>query len=342
MSKAEGYTKYNLTPHIREATVRYIRDGGKLLRSEVLLFSCGAVGGNEDLALPAAAAVEVFHTWTLVHDDIIDQDERRRGKLTVHEEYRQKAIEEWGLDEADAKHYGHSVGILAGDVLQGWVVSLLCDLYREEEVNPDVVVCLLNELNLRIRSILIDGQIRDIQYPRIPVESIGEDGILKMLWEKTGILYEFAGRAGAMMGLNTADPDHPLIDAIASFTAKCGIAFQLQDDVLGIIGDERLLGKPTGSDLKEGKRTLANYYALKHAKKHQKETLLRVLGNKQATREEIEEVKQLVQQLGGVKYCQTLARSYLREALSHLDQIPSTSYRRLLALWAEYLVERDS
>ena len=340
-SKAEDYLRYCSVQHLREATNSYIRDGGKFLRAEVLLFSCGAVGGREDFALPAAAAVEVFHNWTLVHDDIIDQDDRRRGKPTVHEEFRQKAVEAWGLNHPEAKHYGQSVGILAGDILQGWVVSLLCELYQEQEVDPDVVLYLMNDLNLRIRSVLIDGEMMDVQYPQIPVEDLEEEAILRMLWEKTGVLYEFAGKAGAMIGLNLCDPAHPLVDALASFTGKCGIAFQLQDDVLGIVGDERLLGKPVGSDIREGKRTLINYYALKNAGERERETLTRVFGNKQATPEDIQEARALLYELGGLKYCTNLAKSYLREALVLLDGIPDTPYKELLSLWADYMVERE-
>lgn len=340
-SRAEGYAQYSSIQHIRDAANSYILDGGKFLRAVVLLFSCGAVEGNEEIALPAAAAVEAFHTWTLVHDDIIDQDAKRRGKLSVHEEYRRKAAEVWGLNDLDAKHYGQSVGILAGDILQGWVVSFFYELYRERNVDQDVVLYLINDLNLRVRSLLIDGEMMDVQLPQIPLEGLGEDAIIQMLWKKTAVLYEFAGQAGAMIGLNTDDPTHPLVSALASFTGKCGIAFQLQDDVLGMIGDERLLGKSTRSDINQGKRTLVNYYALKHAKEEQKETLLRVLGNKQATTEEIQEAKILIKQIGGLEYCGRLAESYLKEALAHLDRIPASTYKDLLSIWAEYMIERE-
>ena len=86
-----------------------------------------------------------------------------------------------------------------------------------------------------------------------------------MLWKKTGVLYEFSGKAGAMVGLNTADPEHEWVDAISNFAGKCGIAFQLQDDILGIMGDEETLGKPVGSDIREGKRTTIVYHSFKNA-----------------------------------------------------------------------------
>jgi len=342
MSKAEAYRRDLSVRHLSDATTRYIKDGGKSLRAGILLFSCGAVGGDEEIALPAAAALEVFHAWTLVQDDIIDQDDRRRGRPTIHEEYKHKAMDEWGLGEEDAKHYGESMGILAGDVLQGWVVSLFSELYQEQRVSPDVVVHLLHALYLPILGVLSDGQALDIQLPRFPLESIREETILDMYWKKTGSLYEFAGKAGAMIGLNNKDPDHAFTRALASFAGRCGVAFQLRDDVLGVIGDEKLLGKPTGSDIKEGKRTIVNVYALNQADEKQRETLLGIFGNKHAAPEEIEAVKGLLRELGGVDYCLNLAETCIQEARNHMDVLPASIYKDLLGLWAESILKRNA
>src|SRR5690349_2425817 len=98
---------------IHDAIYSYIRHRGKALRPLVLLLSCAAVGGDEEQALPAAAAVEVFHTWTLVHDDIIDRDATRRGHPTVHAEFAANAARTYGLDLEQAAHYGRAVAILA-------------------------------------------------------------------------------------------------------------------------------------------------------------------------------------------------------------------------------------
>ena len=339
--RSPEYSKYFSPNHIHDAVYSYIDSGGKSLRPAVLLFSCGAVGGDVNQALSAAAAIEVYHTWTLIHDDIIDRDKKRRGGLTVHEKFRIKAMKELGYSEEEAQHYGVSVGVLAGDAQQGWATSLLCELYQRQGLDPRVVLYLINNLNTNVRSTLIEGEMLDIQYAKRPVESLSETLIIEMLWKKTGILYEFAGRTGAMIGLSTCDASHKLVKSLSTFTSKCGTAFQLQDDILGIVGDEELLGKPVGSDIREGKRTMVLYYAFKNASERQKARLLSVLGNKRATEDEIRQTVALLTELGGIEQTRDLARSYVRGAMKYLDSIPPSRYRDLLSVWAEYMIERE-
>ena len=131
--------------HMQEAALHYLSKGGKSLRPATVFLACKAVGGDEEIALPAAAAVEVYHTWTLIHDDIIDRDDRRRGHSTVHEEFYRRALNEMGYPEEEARHYGLSVGILAGDILQGWSVSLLGNLFHTDAVDPKLVTFLTND-----------------------------------------------------------------------------------------------------------------------------------------------------------------------------------------------------
>lgn len=338
---SEGYRARFSPAHLCDSTYSYINPGGKFLRSAVLLFSCGAVGGDEEKALSAAAGIELFHTWTLVHDDIIDRGAKRRGGPTVHEEFSKKAMDEFGLDEGPARHYGISMGILAGDTQHGWATSLFAELGTKYGINPFIVLYLIENLNAWVLNTLVAGEVLDIQYSRVQVESLSEGLIADMLWKKTGVLYEFAGRAGAMIGLDTADPDHELVKSISSFSSKCGMAFQLQDDILGIVGDEGMLGKPVGSDIREGKRTTIVYYAYQNASKSQKERLLEVLGNGGATEEVVEEAKDLLVRLGGVEQTWALARKYVEEALSYLQVVPESKYRGLLSTWAEYLINRE-
>lgn len=327
--------------HIHKSVYSYVNQGGKSLRPAVLLFSCGAVGGDEEKFIPAAAAIEVFHTWTIVHDDIIDRDTRRRGGLTVHEEFRQRAISEFDYDESEAAHYGISMAMLAGDMQQGWAVSILSELPQNNGISPNLVLYLIRDLEMYVQSKLTEGQVLDIQYSKYPIDSLTEELILDMLWKKTGALYEFASRAGAMLGLNTSDPDHKLVEAVSSFASKCGIAFQLQDDILGMIGNEKTLGKPVGSDIREGKRTTILYHAFKNANDQQKNRLMKTFGNDQADDQEIEQAKSLLRELGGIENTKNLAISYVKDALVHLDKLPPSKYKDLLSLWAEYMIERE-
>lgn len=327
--------------HICNSVYSYVNQGGKSLRPAVLLFSCGAMGGDEEKAIPAAAAIEIFHTWTMVHDDIIDRDNKRRGGPTVHEEFRRRAISELDYDESEAIHYGISIAMLAGDMQQGWAVSILSELPKNNGIDPNLVLYLIRDSEMRVQSTLIEGQVLDIQYSKRPIDLLNEEQILDMLWKKTGVLYEFASKAGAMLGLNTNDPKHPLVKAISSFASKCGIAFQLQDDILGIVGNEKVLGKPVGSDIREGKRTTILYHAYRNASNEQRDQLVRIFGNEQANDQDIEQAKVLLRELGGIENTKELAISYIKDALIHLDKLPASRYKDLLSLWAEYMIERE-
>ena len=313
---------------------------GKSLRPAVLLFSCGAAGGDEEIALPAAAATEVFHTWTLVHDDVIDRDCMRRGGYTVHEEFRRRGAD-LGYGNDDAMRYGTSIAILAGDVQQGWSVSLLSEL-QERGVDPDVVLHLIRMMETDVVLTLLSGQTFDVQYSKAPIESLSEDKILGMLWRKTGALYEFAGAAGAMIGLSTTNRENELVRAISQFTGRCGTAFQLQDDILGVVGDTKKLGKTVGSDIREGKRTLIVYHAFTHADEAQKRFMSRILGNETASAEEAAEVVDILSELGSIEYTRALADSYVKEAKEQIETIPGSKYKNLLQAWADYMVSRQS
>lgn len=327
--------------HLVDATYSYINAGGKSLRAAVLLFACGAVGGDETTALPAAAAIELYHTFTLVHDDIIDRDEMRRGIPTVHTEFTRRAQTELGYDEATAQHYGLSVAILTGDIQQGWAASLLPDLYHSYGVPAELALNLTRELFHNVLLTLINGETSDIIQSTTPVENLTEEEVLTMLWQKTGILYEFAGRAGAAIGLKTPDLNHPTVTALSQFTSKCGIAFQIQDDILGITADEKKLGKPVGSDIREGKRTIILLHAMKNLSPADQALVLNTIGNQNATPQDIDQVTALLIKGGGVAHAQQLANAYITEALDHIAPLPATPQKDLLIAWANYLTHRE-
>jgi geranylgeranyl diphosphate synthase type I len=276
----------------------------------------------------------------LVHDDVIDRDTKRRGGPTVHEEFRRRAIDELGYAAGEAEHYGLSIAILAGDMQQGWAVSILSKLAEETDVDPRVALYLICDAELRVLSLLIDGEMRDVQFAKTEITALDEDDVLDMLSKKTGVLYEYAGKAGSMVGLNTWDENHELVRTIASFARDCGTAFQLQDDILGIVGDEQTLGKPVGSDVREGKRTTIVLHAYRGADDAQRAALANVLGKADATHDEINATIRLLRDLGGVEYTANVARRYVEQALTQLDAMPPSHYRDLLRLWADFMIQR--
>jgi len=331
---------------ISRSVFSYIDRPAKRLRPAVLLMASGALGGQEreHAALPAAAGVEVFHTWTLVHDDLIDNDAQRRGGPTVHEAIRAGFHARCDLRADRAAEYGRDVAILAGDMQHGWSIALIADCALQYGVDPALVLKIIKHLQSSVLGNLICGEVLDVRFGMQDLAEqtdIDEAQIVKMLWLKTGVLYEFAGMAGALIGKNTSDFDDPDVRAIARFASACGTAFQLQDDILGVLGDEDSLGKPVGSDIREGKKTVIVHESLKNAQHSQRETILATLGNRSAPPENVQAVTHLFRELGGIARTKSLAARYLQEAIPNLDGIPDSRYKRLLLLWAQFMLDRQ-
>lgn len=325
---------------IHDALFSYVRRRGKGLRPLVLLLACGAVGGDEARALPAAAAVEVFHTWTLVHDDIIDRDDKRRGSPTVHAFYAAQSKEAHGLSETVASHYGTAVAILAGDLQQSWSYALLCDL-AARGVAPALVLELVNRMARWLTPELMEGEMLDVQYSLVPDGTLNETGVLEMLSKKTSTLLKYAAWAGARIGLDGRPDSAGLAEKLGEMAYLCGTAFQMHDDLLGLSADEAKLGKPVGADLREGKRTLVVFKALAMASPAERDQLMSVLGNRSASASDVRNATQIIHVCGAYEQVQRLADEYINHALKLIDALPETFYRGLLAAWATYLLARE-
>jgi geranylgeranyl diphosphate synthase type I len=331
---------------ILESSLSYVERPAKRLRPAVLLMAAGSLGGREmeAAAFPAAVAVELFHTWTLVHDDLIDNDGLRRGKPTVHEAMAKRSHSVMGLSEAQSSEYGRDIAILTGDVQHGWAIAVLSDCGYNMSVDSKIVLKLIGHLESYVLRNLIYGEVLDVRYSMMSafdMSSIDEDMIVEMLWLKTGVLYEFAGLAGALIGKGTDDFEDRQVNAIRAFASNCGTAFQLQDDILGVLGDEKSLGKPVGSDIREGKKTVIVYESLKNANDSERRSILSVLGNRSANSDQIGRITRLFEELGGIGRTQALARAYIERAVPHLDLIPDSKYKRMLLSWAEFMIARS-
>jgi geranylgeranyl diphosphate synthase type I len=328
-------------PHLQEAVYSYIKAGGKSLRPAIVMFACGAVGGEEAWSLPAAAAVELYHTFTLVHDDIIDRDPVRRGVPTVHTAFSKRASNELAFESVQADHYGLTIAILAGDLQQGLAAALMSDLHFTYQIPPELTLFLIRHLFQVTQLALINGEALDVMQAQTPIGDLEEIEVLDMLWQKTGALYAFAGQAGAAIGLKHHNFDHPLIQAVGAFTSKCGIAFQLKDDILGVRGNTGKIGKTVGADIREGKRTTIVLYSYKHMNLTERKFAESVLGNQRADDEEVEKLIDLLEARGGIEHARTLAQTYLDEALEMLYKLPETAYRNLMESWAKYITARE-
>ena len=237
-------------------------------------------------------------------------------------------------------HYGLTVAILTGDVQHAWAVLLLTEL-ANRGVSPAVVVSLIAEMAGRTTPMLVEGEMLDVQLPKQPLESITEAEILDMLWKKTGILYEFAGLAGSAIARRQHDLEDSDTRSIGRFCSLCGLAFQIQDDILGVVGDEHRLGKSVASDLREGKRTIIVAKTFEQANPSQKEFLQRALGNSHLSEGAAAATTKLMLDLGGIDYARTLAQKYVEDALPYLDVVPASRYKDMLTELAAFMVVRE-
>lgn len=290
--------------------------GGKRLRPCLVLLSCEAVGGKPEDALEAAAAVEILHTFTLIHDDVMDRDEFRRGVRTVHVL--------WGVPMA----------IIAGDALFAKVFEALAENVRRLKLPAEKAVEIFRSISVASFEIC-RGQAMDILMAERRTAS--ESEYLEMVSGKTGALLDASMRIGAIIGGGSERE----IGALSAFGRKIGIAFQIRDDVLGITGEESKFGKPVGSDIREGKRTLPIIYALRRLSPAKRRLLKGALGKGRISGSRLERIVRMLQECGAIDYSLNLARRLVEEAKAELSAVGESEAKEILLDLADFAVTRS-
>ncbi len=329
-------------PPMLTAAVRdYPSRGGKRLRPALVLWSCGLLGGDPRQAEFAAAAVEVYHNWTLVHDDIIDRDDTRRGRPTCHAALAAEAAEAFGITAEDAARHGRDLAILAGDVQQAWANHLL---FRSIESGVDAALTLrlARHLQDQVNRDLISGEAMDVEFCHRPWETLSVDEVETMLYLKTGALLRYCAETGGRLALGTANAaTDSRVTRLGDFAAAAGIAFQLRDDWLGLYGDAATLGKPVGSDLAEGKPTLLLLHAwarLDEAGRRELRTLVGCPVGDDAT---LVRAQSLVRESGAEAIVRDRAAELADKARTILLGHADGPCRARLLAWTDFLVGRD-
>ena len=320
--------------YLASAMRSYPEVGGKRLRPAILLWSVLAAGGDMEKALPAAAALEIFHNWTLVHDDIIDDDDVRRNLPTAHVTLS-GAIQ---LPEKRRRKFGCDMAILAGDLMQSWAF----DFIDQTEYPAALKLKLAAELRQYGYIKLISGEALDVEMSyRAPGEvSVGE--MLAMQIGKTGALLHYAARAGWMLGKGYPEAwDEPEALALGRFGDELALAFQLRDDYLGIFGKLEKFGKPIGSDLQEGKATLLLIHALEHLPEKEKTELRQLLFQASYTPEDIIRAQRLFRQSGSVDLMHEAIEQHSAAAVAALAELPENNGQQLLKLLIGKLINRE-
>jgi len=324
---------------LREAVRAYPARGGKRLRPALLMWSCGALGGDVTKVLRIAAAVEIYHNWTLVHDDIIDGDSLRRGLPTTHKALEAHAASELKLDAASASAYGRDFAILAGDVQQAWSLDLML-----RSVDDGVPGWLVNSLARRICSAvnreLISGEALDVEFP-FRAQTPSKDEVVKMLCGKTGAILKFCVQAGGAVALESCAFDASPLRELGEFAMKLGIAFQLIDDHLGVFGEPSEFGKPICSDLREGKPTILVIEAMERLDAEGRERLKSLLRLKSYGDAEISSARELFRSSGAERANLDLAAKYAEESKSALLTLPDGRFKTLLSELSAYILGRN-
>jgi geranylgeranyl diphosphate synthase, type I len=324
--------------HVKDYFLSYPLRGGKSLRPAFVALSAAAVSGEDEdkTTLPLQAAVELYHNWTLIHDDIIDEDDFRRGKPSLHREI-EAAAHEMG---AEAAKYGRDIALLIGDLMHSSVSIVLLRLIGEG-VSPEVFFSILRILHAELTPSLVDGEAKDVRYSREKVGEFSDDQVIDMLEGKTAALFEFCGISGGLVGLKSPDVCNASVKALAGFSRMTGLAFQVQDDILGLVGDEDKLGKPRGSDLREGKHTLLLLHAYREGSENQLKALQPLVGKRDITPEEVDRAVGIMTDIGSIAHVNSIAREYLENALVMLEDVKESHARSLLAGIGKFMIERE-
>lgn len=285
---------------------------GKRLRPLLCLVACQATGGDYHRALPAAAALELLHNFSQIHDDIEDGDRERRSRSTLWSV--------WGVPQA----------LNAGDGMMSLAYAVLPQLW--ERGLPEARIRRAVEVLAETYRRLCEGQYLDISFEGRPEVEISE--YLTMIERKTAALIAAPCHIGALL----ATDHHETIESLRLFGWNLGLAFQIVDDILGLWGDPQLTGKPVGSDLLRRKKTLPVVYALERGN----EVLKGIYQKEEVSKEDVGRALQTLEALGARQYTQEMARSYCRSALEALEAIQLTQKAKedLQAL-AAFLVERE-
>jgi len=306
-SKLKGNPK-----KLYDAAGHLIIHGGKRLRPYMVIKSCQILGGKSFNAMNAASAVEMVHNFSLVHDDIMDNDEMRHGVPTVH------------------KKYGMPVAILAGDILFSKAFQIISD----SKLSPNATIQLVSRLAKACVDIC-EGQLLDVKMAeekRIPTQS----DYITMIGKKTAALFDVSCAMGAICASNKTKD----ISNLSTFGRNLGIAFQITDDLIGVMGDPKITKKPVGNDLREGKKSLPILMAIKLAKDNDKKIILKAFGNSKISRKDLNKAVDVIRSLGIEENVRKQALKYADKAEKSLAKYSGSAKSELITL-LDFVVKRS-
>jgi len=326
--KAESidYSSKEMIELLKEFTLR----GGKRLRAALLYYGYRCFS-NKNLGeiIKASMALELIQSYLLIHDDIMDNDSIRRNGPTLHISY--KNIAQRKYKKIDSVHFGMSMAILAGDICCSFANEIISKL----EIKDKYKTKALKSLNHSVHKVIY-GQSLDVLSGLRPVDIKDIEKIHKL---KTAT---YTIEAPLHIGALLAGAKPKQLKILSHYSIPLGKAFQIQDDILGIFGDKAKFGKPIGSDLKEGKKTLLILKALEKADALQKQKIKQALGNKNLTNNELNDVREIIIKTGSLDYSKKISKKLIEKAKSAIKNVRfKEKGKDFLLKLADYLKNRE-
>jgi len=284
--------------------------GGKRIRPVLLLASTQLLNGKIEEALPTAFAIELFHNFSLMHDDIMDEADLRRGKQTVH------------------KKFGTNTAILSGDVMFVYAYEYLSKTYRKQTI----------ELFNQTAKEVCEGQQLDMEFET--KFDVTPQQYIEMITLKTGVLLGCSLQLGAIV----ANSSNEIQQALYQFGKQLGISFQIKDDLLDTYAQQKEFGKQIGGDILQNKRTYLLLHCLENSAEQNKEKLLQWLKTDHfSAGEKIAEIKQLYDLTGTREATEQMADSFYEKSIHELEQLESLGVQTdLLHQFAQQLLQRKT
>ena len=293
---------------VRDVTGHILDAGGKRLRPSLVLLSGRAClyDCDDSHLIRVAAVAELIHMATLLHDDVIDDAESRRGRITAN------------------RFWGNQVSVLTGDYMLARAFSLLA-------ADGDIAVM---EALSRATVAMSEGEIRQIELCG-DVEGLAKEYIT-IIAGKTAAFMSTCCRTGAICSRAPRGVE----DSLGEYGLNIGLAFQITDDLLDLIGDPALIGKPVGGDIREGKVTLPVILAMDRAEPDSRTRIEGILASGEATQEDVDFVRRMVEETGAIEATREAASEYIAIALDGILPLPPSPYRDSLRLLAEGILSR--
>ena len=298
--------------NLMKSSRQYPYAGGKRMRPAMAVACCGAVGGDKSKAVPLAVAIEYIHNFTLIHDDLMDGDEVRRGMPTIH------------------MGYGMPTAILAGDALFAKAYQIMCELDIPAERMREV----LRYVSKAVWD-LARGQQMDVNNEG---KIVTEEYYTETIKLKTSVLFAAAAAGGAIIG----GADDETVKAINEYALEVGLGFQMWDDYLGIAGDSSKTGKSVGNDIRKGKCTCMVTHAIRSIQDPAiLEEFKGILGNMDATDEQCARAKQIMEEAGSIEYALDLAKGKIESAIDRIKDLSEGEDKEFLISLARYSIDRE-